>query len=65
MENSNDLIQVQNFCEIDTSNLSPLPRFPFAENPAVHLDIGVTDGTLQFLDIFFNDNLLGNDSFWN
>lgn len=54
MENSDDLIQVQNFCEIDTSNLPPLPRFPFAENLAVHLDIDVSDGTLQFLDIFFN-----------
>ncbi|GFT92732.1 piggyBac transposable element-derived protein 4 [Nephila pilipes] len=54
-----DLTQVRNFCEIDTSNPPFAPaRFPFTTNPAVHLNSDISDGTLQFLDIFFDDNLL-------
>ncbi|GFT80999.1 uncharacterized protein NPIL_703201 [Nephila pilipes] len=51
-----DLTQVWNFCEIDTSNppLAP-PCFPFIVNPTVHLNIDISNGTLQFLDIFFDD----------
>ncbi|GFT33934.1 piggyBac transposable element-derived protein 4 [Nephila pilipes] len=54
-----DLTQVRNFCEIDTSNppFAP-PRFPFTTNPDVHLNSDISDGTLQFLDIFFDDNPL-------
>ncbi|GFT46785.1 uncharacterized protein NPIL_305801 [Nephila pilipes] len=54
-----DLTQVRNFCDVDTSNppLAP-PRFPFTAYPAVHLNSDISDGTLQFLDIFFDDNLL-------
>ncbi|GFT38724.1 piggyBac transposable element-derived protein 4 [Nephila pilipes] len=54
-----DLTQVRNFCEIDTSNpsLAP-PCFLFTANPAVHLNIDISDRTLQFFDIFFNDDLL-------
>ncbi|GFS79332.1 piggyBac transposable element-derived protein 4 [Nephila pilipes] len=54
-----DLTQVRNFCEIDTSNppFAP-PSFPFTTNPAVHLNSDISDGTLQFLDIFFGDTLL-------
>ncbi|KAF8789104.1 hypothetical protein HNY73_007074 [Argiope bruennichi] len=58
-ESSDDLTQVRNFCELDITNPpSPLPRFPFTANPAVHLNIDLSNGTLQFLDIFFDDNLL-------
>ncbi|GFU01208.1 piggyBac transposable element-derived protein 4 [Nephila pilipes] len=55
----NELTQVRNFCEIDTSNppLAP-PRFPFTANPNVHFNIDISEGTLIFLDIFFHDNLL-------
>ncbi|GFU04713.1 piggyBac transposable element-derived protein 4 [Nephila pilipes] len=49
------LTQVLNFCEIDTSNP---PRLPFTTNPAFHLNSDISDGTLKFLDIFFDDNLL-------
>ncbi|GFS47607.1 hypothetical protein NPIL_482021 [Nephila pilipes] len=53
------LTQVLNFYEIDTSNPSlALPRFPFTANRAVHKNIDISDGNLQFLDIFFDDNLL-------
>ncbi|GFU44071.1 piggyBac transposable element-derived protein 4 [Nephila pilipes] len=54
-----ELTQVRNFCEIDTSNppLAP-PRFPFTANPNVHFNIDIILLTLQFLDIFFDDNLL-------
>ncbi|GBM28228.1 PiggyBac transposable element-derived protein 4 [Araneus ventricosus] len=59
MESSDDLTQVRNFCELDITNPpSPPPRFPFTANPAVHLNIDLSNGTLQFLDIFFDDNLL-------
>ncbi|GFS60508.1 piggyBac transposable element-derived protein 4 [Nephila pilipes] len=34
------------------------PRFLFTANLAVHLNSDIRDGTLQFLDIFFDDNLL-------
>ncbi|GFT19674.1 uncharacterized protein NPIL_404091 [Nephila pilipes] len=59
MKMLDDLTQVRNFSEIDTSN-PPLatPFFPFAANRAVHKNIDISDGTLQFLDIFFDDNLL-------
>lgn len=58
-ESSDNLTQVRNFCEIDINNPPPPPpRFPFTANPAIHLNIDVSDGTLQFLDIFFDDNLL-------
>lgn len=47
MESSDDLIQVQNVCEIDTSNPLPtVPQFPFTANPAIHLHIGVSHETL-------------------
>ncbi|GFT31487.1 piggyBac transposable element-derived protein 4 [Nephila pilipes] len=51
--------RVQNFCEINTNNppLAP-PRFLYIANPAVHLNIDISKGILQFLDIFFDDNLL-------
>ncbi|GFU12744.1 uncharacterized protein NPIL_332161 [Nephila pilipes] len=51
-----DFNQVGNFYEIDTSNppLAPL-CFPFT---AVDLKIDISHGTLPFLDIFFDDNLL-------
>ncbi|GBN81316.1 hypothetical protein AVEN_33209-1 [Araneus ventricosus] len=58
-ESSDDLTQVRNFYELDITNPpSPPPRFPFTANPAVHLNIDLSNGTLQFLDIFFDDNLL-------
>ncbi|GFT74859.1 piggyBac transposable element-derived protein 4 [Nephila pilipes] len=54
-----DLTQVRNFCEIDSSNppLGP-PHFSFNANPALYLNIDIRDGTQQFLDIFLDDNLI-------
>lgn len=58
-ETSDDLIQVRNFCEIDTNNSpAPPPRFPFTVQPGVHKNMDVRDGTLQFIEIFFDDNLI-------
>ncbi|GFT33192.1 piggyBac transposable element-derived protein 4 [Nephila pilipes] len=59
MEMLDDFTQVRNFCEIDTGNPTLAPsHIPFTVNPAVHLNNDISDGTLQILDIFFDDNLL-------
>ncbi|GFV48846.1 uncharacterized protein TNCV_641511 [Trichonephila clavipes] len=61
MESSDNLTQVRNFCELGIGNpLLPQPRFPFTAQfqQLAHLNIDLGNGTQQFLDIFYNNNLL-------